>query len=188
MCENTYQTNFHSTYCDCIAILLVLFGFDTSSFIESQSVTASTLPVPGTVDAKIDCAALTTRDFSKIPDAAAKIMSANMAASSTNSSQQTCKIAGITAPKAMFVIQLPVKGWNGDYFQGGCGGLCGSLREPAECATALERGAAIGYSDLGHESTALNDASWALNNNLRIDFAYHANHALALAAKEIINA
>ena len=42
-------------------------------------------------------------------------------------------------------------------YQGGCGGLCGSLLEPAECATALARGAAIGYSDLGHESTALND-------------------------------
>jgi hypothetical protein len=42
-------------------------------------------------------------------------------------------------------------------YQGGCGGLCESLLEPAECATALARGTAIGYSDLGHESTALND-------------------------------
>lgn len=130
---------------------------------------------------------LATRDFSKIPDAATKITSASLTASSTNSSQQTCKITGTTAPNAMFIVQLPIKQWNGDYFQGGCGGLCGSLRERAECATALGRGAAIGYSDLGHESSALNDASWALNNNSRIDFAYHANHALALAAKQIIS-
>jgi hypothetical protein len=184
-----------------LTILLVLVTFGASHIIEAQttaasgssitsrplSVTGSTLPMLGMINAKIDCAALETHDFSKIPDAATKITSATMVASSTNSSQQACKIAGLTAPNAKFIIQLPVKQWNGDYFQGGCGGLCGSLREPAECASALGRGAAIGYSDLGHESASPSDTSWALHNNLRVDFAYHANHALALAAKQIIS-
>jgi hypothetical protein len=107
---------------------------------------------------------------------------------SSNNSDQTCKITGITAPKAMFVIQLPITKWNSDYFQGGCGGLCGSLHVPAECATALGRGAAIGYSNLDQESVSMNNISWALNENMRIDFAYHANHALSLAAKQIVNA
>lgn len=44
-------------------------------------------------------------------------------------------------------------------------------------------GAAIDYSDLGHENTSMNDTSCTLQENLRIDFAYHANHALLLTAK-----
>jgi Tannase and feruloyl esterase len=187
-----------------IVILLVLVGFGASHLVGAQTpttaaptssstttrpltVTDLTLPVPGMVNAKIDCAELAAQAFSKIPDAVTKITFATVVAASANSSQ-TCKIAGITAPNAMFVIQLPVKQWNGDYFQGGCGGLCGSLQEPAECATALGCRATIGYSDLGHESTSPDDTSWALHNNLRVDFAYHANHALALAAKQIISA
>jgi hypothetical protein len=124
-----------------IVILLVLVGFGASRLIDAQTaatanptgsstttrpltVMNSTPPVPGMVNAKIDCAELSARDFSKIPDAATKITSATVVAASANSSQ-TCKIAGITAPKANFIVQLPVKHWNGDYFQGGCGGLCG---------------------------------------------------------------
>jgi len=123
-------------------------------------------------------------DFSKISDAETKITSAIVVAASADR-PQSYKITGFTAPNSMFVLELPVTQWNGDYFQGGCGGLCGSLREPADCTTALGRGAAIGYSDLGHESKSMNDTSWALQQDLRIDFA---NHALALAAKQIINA
>jgi len=185
-----------------ITILLILIGFGANLLIEAQTaktstdtgssptqslnITDSTFPVPGKMSSKIDCADLATRDFSRIPDAETKIMYATLVTSSTNS-PPTCKITGTTAPNAMFIIELPVNNWNGDYFQGGCGGLCGLLREPAECTTALGRGAAIGYSDLGHQSSSLNDASWALPENSRIDFAHHANHALALVAKQIIN-
>jgi Tannase and feruloyl esterase len=87
----------------------------------------------------------------------------------------------------MFVIQLPITKWNSDYFQGGCGGLCGSLHIPAECSTALGRGAAIGYSNLDQESVSMNNISWALNENIRIDFTYPANHTPSLAAKQIVN-
>ena len=122
-----------------IAILLVLVWFGVSRVVgaqTAQTAIGSTLPVPGMVNAKINCAELAAQDFSKIPAAATKITSATLVAASANSSgsRQACKIAGITAPNAMFIIQLPVKQWNGDYFQGDCGGLCGSLREPAECA------------------------------------------------------
>ncbi len=54
---------------------------------------------------------------------------------------------------------------------------------------SLGHGAVIGYSDLGHESTSMNDtSSCTLQENLRIDFAYHANHALLLTAKQMISA
>jgi hypothetical protein len=169
-----------------ICIFLVLLGSNARLIIEARTAgtttiaaisigslntqsliaTHSTLPVPGLLSAKINCAELASKDFSKIPDAATKITSATLVSTSFNNSIQTCKITGITAPHAMFVIQLPVAQWNGDYFQGGCGGLCGSLHEQADCSTALGRGAAIGYSDLGPESTSMNDISWALQENL----------------------
>ena len=41
---------------------------------------------------------------------------------------------------------------------------------------------------MGHESTSMNDVSWVLQENLQVDFAYHTNNALALAARQIINA
>ena len=126
---------------------------------ELLTLSGSTLPVPGIASAKINCVDIAYKDFSKIPDAATEIKSATLVAATSANSSEICKITGITAPNAMFVIQLPITQWNGDYFQGGCGGLCGSLHEPAECSMALGRGAAIGYSDLGHESTSLNDTS-----------------------------
>ena len=63
-----------------LTILLVLVAFGASHVIEAQttaasgssitsrppSVTGSTLPMPGMINAKIDCAALATHDFSKI--------------------------------------------------------------------------------------------------------------------------
>jgi hypothetical protein len=88
----------------------------------------------------------------------------------------------------MIVIQLSLTKWNSDYFQSGYGGLCGSLHEPSKYTTAFGRGAAIGYSNLDQESASMDNTSWAINENMRLDSAYHANHALFLSAKQIVNA
>lgn len=50
--------------------------------------------------------------------------------------------------------------------------------------TILRRGADIGYRIWVSE--LMRYVSWALNQTLREDFAYNANHALTVAAKEII--
>jgi hypothetical protein len=51
-----------------IVIFVILVGFGAIHLIQAQ-----TLPVRGMVNAKISCAELAARDFSKIPNAATKI-------------------------------------------------------------------------------------------------------------------
>ena len=159
----------------------------TTSAQAAVSAPATTpLPAPGTLGAAIDCAALAAQDFSTLPDAATKITSATLVAAS-GAAPAYCKISGTIAPGSQFVLQLPATGWNGDYFQSGCGGFCGQANPNADCQTAFSRGAAIGASDLGHQG-GMNDMGWALTQDARLDFAYRANHQLAVAAKAILAA
>ena len=150
----------------------------------SSSVTAPAKPAAGATStattaatghlaAVIACSSLAQKDFSTIPDASTKIRSVTTVVA-TATSLEACKIDGVISPQAKFELQLPTKQWNGNYFEGGCGGYCGRLSEPSECVAAFNTGDAVGYSDLGHESTN-NDNSWAFNQALREDFAYHAN-------------
>src|SRR5262249_25676774 len=57
----------------------------------------------------------------------------------------------------------------------------------AACVLAHARNFAIGYSNLGHSAPDPGDALWAANDlQLRVDWAYRANHALLLAARAIM--
>jgi hypothetical protein len=136
----------------------------------------------------IACSSLAQKDFSTVlSDATVKITSATVVAAS-GSTPESCKIDGVISPQIKFEVQLPTKQWNGNYFEGGCGGLCGMLSESADCQSAFITGDAIGYNDMGHESSMGNnsDMSWALNETQRQDFAYLANHYVAVLAKALI--
>ncbi|MCC7369056.1 MAG: tannase/feruloyl esterase family alpha/beta hydrolase [Chloroflexi bacterium] len=133
----------------------------------------------------IPCTDLPTRDFSALPDATLRIAGA-VEVAATGSDPASCKVTGTVGANAQFVVQLPVTGWTGQYFQSGCGGYCGNLNPGADCQAAFSRGAALGYSDLG--TKGMNDLSWALDDGARRDFAYAANHQLAVAAKALIAA
>jgi feruloyl esterase len=131
------------------------------------------------------CGQLAAQDFSTLPDASLRIASATDIAGS-DASPASCQVTGKIASNAQFVVQLPSTVWTGQYVQSGCGGYCGSLNPNEDCQRAFSRGAAIGYSDLG--TTGMQDLSWALDEGARRDFAYVANHELAVAAKAIIAA
>jgi feruloyl esterase len=131
------------------------------------------------------CDELASQDFSALPDAALRISSSADAAGS-GADPAHCRVEGTVASNARFVLQLPSAGWDGRYFQSGCGGYCGSLNPNADCRMAFGRGGAIGYSDLG--TTGMNVQSWGLDEGARTDFAYAANHQLAVAAKAIVAA
>ena len=172
-------------------VLLALLVADNGALpiaAETRDATPATGATPSsapTIAAAVPCDGLATQDFSNLPDISVSIASATHVAAS-DSDLASCKVAGTVASNAQFVLQLPSTGWTSQYFESGCGGYCGSLNPNADCQTAFSRGGAIGYSDLG--TTGMQDLAWALDEGARLDFAYAANHQLAVAAKAIIAA
>lgn len=82
-----------------------------------------------------------------------------------------CEIRATALPAISIEVRLPMDGWNGKFYQAGCGALCGSLGS-ADAGTSwvnamrpgLERGYATATSDSGHQSSSIVDAEWAYNN------------------------
>lgn len=78
--------------------------------------------------------------------------------------------------------------WNGKLFTHGGGGFSGGLGQSEGLMnTVASRGYATATSDLGHPVAAT--ARWAHQQPEKVvDFAYRANHALAMTAKQVISA
>ena len=105
-----------------------------------------------------------------------------------------CKIKGVVQPNIGFEARLPMKNWNGKFFQVGCGGFCG-LIEPDRTtqSNAINHALAKGYAaittDGGHQGKHLGDAEWARNNkeaeevfaHKLIPLTYYAGHDLIQA-------
>ena len=80
-------------------------------------------------------------------------------------------------------VWLPLSGWNGKYQAVGNGGWAGAIGYPA-LAAALKRGYAASATDTGHTG---NSASFALGHPEKlIDYAYRSEHAMAVAAKAVV--
>jgi hypothetical protein len=98
-----------------------------------------------------------------------------------------CRVIGIISPQVRFEVRLPLKGWTQRYLQTGCGGLCGHLKieAPQRDCPALQRGEfVLASTDMGHQGMG---GTWgALDQQLRVDFAYRGVHATALVAKALI--
>ncbi|MFN8662133.1 MAG: tannase/feruloyl esterase family alpha/beta hydrolase [Thermomicrobiales bacterium] len=167
-------------------VCIVLCSLVLAYALPMPATAARTAATPGAVHAlpAMACAQLATKNFSTIPDASLRIFTA-IEQAATDATAATCQVTGTIAANAQFVLQLPSNDWDGRYYQSGCGGYCGNLSPNADCQQALGRGAAIGYSDLG--TTGMQDLSWTEDEGARQDFAYAANHELAVAAKAIIN-
>lgn len=108
-----------------------------------------------------------------------------------------CKVSGVVgAHKAAdgrafgvrFELRLP-ETWNGRFFFQGGGGLDGSVNPAVGLAgsgaPALARGYAVVSMDGGHEGR---DASFASDQQARLDFAYQAVGKATIAAKTLIRA
>lgn len=80
-----------------------------------------------------------------------------------------CRIRGTIEPSIGFEARFPLDGWNGNYFQAGCGGFCGLIEPDRETRSnainhALRRGHATITTNGGHEGESLGDGRWALDN------------------------
>ena len=82
-----------------------------------------------------------------------------------------CEIRAVALPAINIEVRLPMEGWNGKYYQSGCGGFCGILgRADASggwvnaMRPGLERGYATATSDGGHHGLSVLDGGWAEAN------------------------
>jgi Tannase and feruloyl esterase len=136
------------------------------------------------IDPAIACGDLASQDFSAVPGTSLRLTSAtDVEATATDPAH--CRVEGLVGSKARVVLHLPSSAWSGQYFESGCGGYCGSLNPNADCQQAFGQGAAIGYSNLGTRGMNM---SWGLDAGARLDFAYVANHQVAVAARALVGA
>jgi feruloyl esterase len=82
-----------------------------------------------------------------------------------------CEVRATSLPAISIEVRLPMDGWNGKFYQAGCGGFCGILGRADAGASwvnamrpGLERGYATATSDSGHHALSVVDAGWAYNN------------------------
>ena len=107
-----------------------------------------------------------------------------------------CEIRATARPAISIEVRLPMEGWNGKYYQAGCGGLCGILgRADAgggwvnAMRPGLERGYATATSDSGHHGLSVTDGSWAMNNpNAERDWGWRSIGETHRVAQALIGA
>lgn len=82
-----------------------------------------------------------------------------------------CEVRATALPAISIEVRLPMEGWNGKYYQAGCGGFCGVLGRADAGAgwinamrPGLEKGYATATSDSGHHGLNVIDAGWAHAN------------------------
>lgn len=82
-----------------------------------------------------------------------------------------CEVRATALPSISIEVRLPMEGWNGRFYQAGCGGFCGILGRADAGASwinamrpGLERGYATATSDSGHHGLSVVDAAWAYND------------------------
>jgi Tannase and feruloyl esterase len=116
------------------------------------------------------------------------------AAVTTQAGIAYCQVSGYVSPQAKFELLLPQTTFQGDYLQEGCGGFCGFIpltQQPdaaTGCAPATGGQFAIGADNEGHDGASAADGAWAANDmDLRVQYAYLSEHALAILAKSIIS-
>ncbi|MYW63402.1 tannase/feruloyl esterase family alpha/beta hydrolase [Streptomyces sp. SID8379] len=137
------------------------------------------------------CSGVTGLDLAAAaPGAPFEISSAKEVAADANSlgDWAYCDVQGVIAPQIHFQLRLPQTGWQADYLQLGCGGLCGSVNTgsaPASngCVPLTDGAFAVASSDEGHSQGG---GLFSTDPTLRADFGYKSDHQLALAAKAVI--
>ncbi|WP_404710449.1 tannase/feruloyl esterase family alpha/beta hydrolase [Sphingomonas sp. MMS24-J13] len=147
------------------------------------------LPARPTIAPVMACAALATPATVYAGGTGYRILSATEAPARADA-VATCVVKGYAAPQTQFELRLPLAGYTGRFLQGGCGGMCGVISDSIVplCSNAhLASGAfAVAYNDGGHFSAGIGDGTWAVDPELRMQFAHKATHATALVSKAII--
>lgn len=86
----------------------------------------------------------------------------------TDAEPDYCEVRATALPAISIEVRLPLEGWNGSYYQVGCGGFCGSIGGRSGFVNAMGPGLAKGYAtattDSGHHGLNVIEANWAENN------------------------
>lgn len=138
------------------------------------------------------CATIAKMDFSGIQEAQTQIFKTALVEAKAEVPAY-CAINGTITPNVGFEIRLPVTGWNGRFFQSGCGNYCGTTYYLKYCDDPLKRGYACIVGDSGHvarpEDVHWTDGRWADSNlAAELDWGGRASHVTAVAGKAITEA
>lgn len=166
--------------------MVLATGTVSGAFAQDGAVSGSTIsPVA-------ECEALTSVDLSALDTVLTS------AAEETRDGHDFCFVQGYVSPQTQFEMLLPLSSWRGRYLQQGCGGFCGflgvSLTDPSRTSAhqapwgPLREGEmAVAASNNGHHGGG--SPQWAEDDpRLRVEYGYGSEHALAQAAKGIIEA
>jgi hypothetical protein len=100
-----------------------------------------------------------------------------------------CQVRGQIMPEIRFEVSLPAT-WNRRFYMYGNGGYAGepveSLGRVTSRHAALRRGFAVASSDTGHDRVAEPLATFALNRQKLLDYAFRSLHTTAETGKRII--
>jgi hypothetical protein len=143
------------------------------------------------IPATVDCAALSKMDLSHVRDAAGTVTSATV---TTVNGHEYCDVRGTIRTQTRFEIQLPTTGWQGQYLQQGCEGLCGApLSMPLapaagiNCDPANNGQLVLGIDNGGHTGNDLSDGHWGEHDPAaRVVFGLTSEHSLAQLARAVI--
>jgi feruloyl esterase len=148
----------------------------------AQSRAADYLNLP-VVKPVMSCAQLASTDLAKAADAPVTIKSATV---SDTPGGQFCKVVGSMAQDTLFEVDLPIDHWTQRFEMNPSNS--NFIANAGSCAPALNGEFAVAFSNLGHSGGGMRDTSWTANPQLKIDFAYRANHETVLVAKALIKA
>jgi feruloyl esterase len=127
------------------------------------------------------CDQLAGADLSKAADAAVVV---KLAAVTDTPKGQFCRVTGNIEPSILFEVDLPIDRWTQRFEMNPSN--ASSIANAGACAPALNGDFAVAFDNLGHSGGGMRDTAWTSNPQLKIDFAYRANHETVLVAKELI--
>lgn len=136
-------------------------------------------------DMRSACTSLVNEDFTGVLDAPTQVTDAKFVAASADVPAY-CDVTGYVTPTVGIRLRLPIKNWNGKFFERGCGGYCGaSSFDAAFFVGPLRRGYAHLQFDGGH-TVGVDSGLWGYNNlQAQFDFGVRAPHVAALAGKAV---
>lgn len=98
-----------------------------------------------------------------------------------------CRVKGTIKPSIGFEMRLPLSGWNGNFYQAGCGGYCGEMTPNTPgyangIVESVKRGYASIHTDSGHPGATQAYSAWAVGDRQAVELYAHRWVPLAHAA------
>lgn len=171
---------------------IALAATTTGSARASASATAVTAGIADSgIAPAMSCASVAGLDLANsVPGVPFEFTSATELSADDNTlgDWAACVVKGVIAPQIHFELRMPQTGWQADYLQLGCGGLCGNVNAgsapaSAGCVPLTDGAFAVASSDEGHSQGG---GLFSTDPALRGDFGYKSDHLLAQVAKTTI--